>query len=153
GGFVGNDQLGPVQHRHGDHDPLRLSNADLAWVAAEKLVVPGQIHLSQKIFHGRPGNAPGSGAMDLPCFAKLGAEPQDGIQRGSRALQYKANLGSAETPEFALGRTKQVATLEANLSPRLSTSQMDQTQDGQSDGALTGTARACESEDLAGLDF
>ena len=47
GRFVGNQQGRAVKHRHGDQYALRLSDADLVWVAAKESVVRGKVHFVQ----------------------------------------------------------------------------------------------------------
>ena len=51
GGLVGDDDVGVVDERHGNHDALLLATAELVGVAVVYLLGAGEKHLAEEVDH------------------------------------------------------------------------------------------------------
>jgi hypothetical protein len=84
--LVRNQQLWLMQYRHGDEHPLRLSNAQLGRIAAQKAGICRQTHILQTIQQRLGGFFAGGPLVNRPGFLQLRADPQRRVQRRHRAL-------------------------------------------------------------------
>ncbi len=76
-----------------------------------------------------------------------------GIQRRERTLQDQAERASTQVAQIAFAHCKQVRSLKMNVPFDGGALASEQSEDGQCQGALTGTTLANQSDDFAARDF
>ena len=87
GRLVGNQQLGLVGKRHGDHDALALSARQLVRVGGETLFRLLDANLVQQLQNARPGTLVVESAMQFQYLADLPFDCVQRIERCHRLLE------------------------------------------------------------------
>ena len=99
GRFVGDEQFGFVDERHGDHDPLAHAAGELVRVFIHPCFRRGDADARQH-FHAAPAHFRGGGrVMQGHRFGQLPADGVDRIERGHGLLENHADLATAQAAE------------------------------------------------------
>ena len=148
--LVGNQELGAVHHRHGDGDPLRLSHAQLARIAANEFDV-GRAGPCAPAFRrwrrraSRQRLSEWARQTSRSCVSRRSA----GLSADIGTLQNQPDLLAADLAQFALAARHQLAAVEADGAANHAAAQFEQPRDREGEGALAGPAGADEAGDLA----
>jgi hypothetical protein len=103
GRLVGDEDVGAVGQRHGDHHPLPLAARELVGVGGEAAFRVADADVVQKLEDPRAGLRTGQALMEGEAFADL---PVDGVQRieaRHRLLEDEADVVAAEPAQGGLG--------------------------------------------------
>ncbi len=115
GGLVGDQQVGLVGERHGDHHPLTLAAGELIGVGVEALLGLGEADLAQQLEHARLHGGLVEAVVQLHDLADLRADGVQRVERGHRLLEDDGDLLAADVAHHGLGRLEQVVLAEADL--------------------------------------
>ena len=98
GRLVGDEEVGLVGERHGDHHPLALAAGKLVRIGAEPALGLADADLLEELEHALARRLIAHAAMHLEHLADL---PLDGVQRverGHRLLEDDADVVAADAP-------------------------------------------------------
>ena len=99
GRFVGDEQFGFIDERHGDHDALAHAAGELVRVFIHPCFRSGDADARQH-FHAAPTHfRGGDGVMQGHRFGQLAADGLDRIERGHGLLENHADLATAQAAE------------------------------------------------------
>ena len=101
GRLIGDEQVGLVGERHGDHHPLPLAARELVRIGVEPALGVVDADLVEQIEHARPRCAVRQTAMDLEHLADLLLDGVKRVERGHRLLEDHRDLdcrGHGEAP-------------------------------------------------------
>ena len=113
GRLVGDQQVGLVGERHGDHDALALAAGQLVRIAAKPRLRVGNADLGEHFDDSPARGGAGEPAMQQQNFADLLLDRVQRIERGHRLLKDDGDVVAAHAPHFALRERQQIAALEA----------------------------------------
>ena len=94
--LVGDEEIGVVRDRHGDHHALALAARELVRVGRQPAFRVGDAHEVEELDRPRPGLAPRQAAMGDQRQRDLVADPVERIERGHRLLEDHRDLGAAD---------------------------------------------------------
>ncbi len=114
GRLVGDEQIGLVGERHGDHDALALAAGKLMRIAAEPALRVGDADLGQHLERPRARCGAGEPAMQQQNLADLLVDGVQRIERGHRLLEDDGDVVAAHAAHLALGEREQVAAIESD---------------------------------------
>ena len=117
GRLVGDQQIGLVGERHGDHDALALAAGKLMRIALEPALRIGNADLAEHLEGPRARRCSGEPAMQQQNFADLLFDGVQRIERGHRLLKDDGDVVAAHAPHVALGKRQQIAALEQRCCP------------------------------------
>ncbi len=103
GRLVGDEQIGLVGERHGDHHPLALAAGQLMRIALEPALRIGNADLAQNLDGARAGGLAGQPAMQQQNLADLLLDRVQRIERGHRLLKDDGDVVAAHPPHVAFG--------------------------------------------------
>ena len=113
-GFVGDQKIGLVGERHGDHHALALSARELVRIARKPGFRIGDAHLIEQLEGARPRRRPGDPAMEQQNFADLLLDRVQRIERGHRLLEDDRDVVAAHPPHLRFGQSEQLPALEVD---------------------------------------
>ena len=132
GRLVGDEELGLVGERHGDHDALALAAGKLMRIAAEPALRVGNADLGEDLDRPRARRGAGEPAVEEQDFADLLLDGVQRIKRGHRLLEHDGNVVAAHAAHVALGERQQIAAFESNAARRMRRGRIRQEfEDGQ----------------------
>ena len=116
GGLVGDEQVGLVGKRHGDHHALTLAAGELMRIAVEPALGIVDADLIEQIEHALARGAIGKPTVDLQHLADLPLDRVQRIERGHRLLEDHRDLVAADLAERRWRKREQVLALEQDRS-------------------------------------
>ena len=102
GGLVGDEQVGLVGERHGDHDALALAARKLVRIGGEAAGRVGNADLVEQFEGAGAGGVGGQAFVNGEHFADLALDGVDRIERGHRLLEDHRDVVAAHRAQFAL---------------------------------------------------
>ena len=126
GRLVGDQKVGLVGERHGDHRALALPAGELVRIAPEAALRIANADLVQQIDDALARGRPGDAAMEQQCFADLLLDRVQGIERGHRLLEDDRNLVAAHTPHLRFGQSEELLAFEQDRSTGMPRGRMRQ---------------------------
>jgi hypothetical protein len=138
-----------MQYRHGDQDPLRLSHTDFSRIPVQKRALRRKPHL----FH-RPVDLPlslraRSLLMGSPRLPHLGVNAHCRIEKRDRTLRYEGDFFSTDVPHFAFARSHEIFTVEPDFSRNAASLKLQQSQKGQRQTTLSGSAASHQADNFS----
>ncbi len=112
--LVGDEQVGAVGERHGDHHPLPLAAGQLVRIGAEPGGWIGDADLGQQADHPFARRS-GATAVQGDDLADLALDGVQRIERGHRLLEHHRHAGAAHFAQLRVAHRQHVATLEEDL--------------------------------------
>ena len=112
GGFVANEQLGPGDEGHGDHDALAHAAGKFVRVGMDAALGLGDADFREGFDGAVEGFLAADVFMEGERLDELGADLHEGIQRGHGILENHGNALAADFAQFFLGHFKQVLAIE-----------------------------------------
>ena len=114
GRLVGDQQVGFVGERHGDHDALALPSGQLMRIAAEPALRVGNADLGEYLDRAGARGSAGKPAVQEQNLANLLIDGVQRIERGHRLLENDGDVVAAHAAHVALGEREQVAAVESD---------------------------------------
>ncbi len=114
GRLVGDEEVGLVGERHGDHHALALAARQLMRIAAEAPLRVGYADLGQHLDGARARRLTGEAAMEQQDFADLLLDGVQRVERGHRLLEHDGDVVAAHLPHVAFGQLQKFAVLEGD---------------------------------------
>ena len=99
GGFVGDQEVGAVGERHGDHHPLPLPARKLVGIGAEAAFRVLDPHLVKEVQHPTPRVRTGNALVEREAFGKLLFQRVERVEGGHRLLEDEADIVAADIAE------------------------------------------------------
>ena len=119
GRLVGDEEVGLVGERHGDHHPLPLPARELMRIGVEPPLGVVDADLVEQLEHARPRRPVGKTAMDLQHLAHLALDGVQRVERGHRLLEDHGDLVAADVTERVRLERHQVLALEPDGAGRM----------------------------------
>ncbi len=113
--LVGDQKLGFVGQRHGDHDALALPAGELVRIGVEPLFRVTDADLLEEFQRPRPRRLLAHAAMQLQDFHHLLRDRVQRVERGHRLLEDHGDLVAAHLPQLLLVGLQQVLSFEQDL--------------------------------------
>ena len=110
--LVGDEQIGAVGERHGDHHPLPLAAGELVGIGAEARSGIGEADLGQQRDHPVAGRG-GAAAVQRDDLADLPLDRVQRIERSHRLLEHHRHAGAAHLAQLGVGHRQDVAPLNS----------------------------------------
>ena len=117
GRLVGDQQIGLVGERHGDHHALALAAGQLVRIAAEPPRRVGNADLVEQFEDAGARRLAGNALMQQQNFADLLLDRVQRIERRHRLLENDGDVVAAHLADLALRHGQQFAALEHRLEP------------------------------------
>ena len=117
--FVGDEEVGIVGERHGDHDALALAARQLVRISVQTLFRLANADLAQQLERAHPSRLFRHATMHTEDLSDL---PLDGVQRVERShgfLEHHGDVGATHLPQCLLRRAQQILALEQDLAGRM----------------------------------
>ena len=111
GRLVGDQQIGLVGERHGDHDALALAAGELMRIAVEPGLRIGNADLGQHFERAGARRGAGQAAVQQQNLADLLLDGVQRIERGHRLLEHDGDVVAAHLADVALAQAQQIACL------------------------------------------
>ena len=119
GRLVGDEQIGLVGERHGDHDALALAAGQLVRIAPKPRLRFGNADLGEHFEGPLASGGAGEPAMQQQDFADLLFDGVQRIERGHRLLKDDGDVVAAHAPHLALRERQQIVALEGDAAGRM----------------------------------
>src|SRR5208282_6031228 len=116
--LVGDQEIGTIGERHGDHHPLTLPAGKLVWISAEPLSRIGDADLRQQLDDSLSGRG-GATTVERDDLADLPLNRVQRIERSHRLLKHHGHGGAAHCPQFAIRHFEHVPAAKENLAGRI----------------------------------
>jgi hypothetical protein len=150
--LVGDDQLGVVDERHGDHHALAHAARELVRVGVHAPSRLGNAdeaeHLDGAVARLRLGHV----AVGADRLHELVADLVERVQRRQRVLEDHRDVVAAELAHVLLGHLEEVAAVEQDLAGDARVPRPREAHHGQRRDGLAGARLAHDAQHLAGLD-
>ena len=111
GRLVGDQEIGLVGERHGDHHALALAAGKLMRITVEPAFRIADADLSEHLDDARARRLAGEAAVQQQNLADLLLDRMQRIERGHRLLEDDGDVVAAHAPHVAFGKLYQVAAL------------------------------------------
>ena len=111
--LVGDEQVGAVCKRHGDHHPLALAAGELMRIGAEPAGGIAQPDLAEQLQCPRAAPGLAAHAVRLKDLADLPLDRVQRVERGHRLLEDHGDRPPAQRAQPRLGRGREVFAGEA----------------------------------------
>ncbi len=115
GRLVGDEQVGLVGERHGDHHPLALAAGKLVRIGGETRRRIGDADFVEQLDHALACGHFEQPAMHREHLADLPLDRVQRIERGHRLLEDHRDLVAAHGANVVLGEREKIAALEQDL--------------------------------------
>lgn len=115
GGFVGDQQLGPGQHRHGDHHPLAFAAGELVRIIFQPGFGTADADPIQTLNNLTARRVAPHAAVQHQHFRQLFFDVVQRIERHHGFLKYHRYLVAAHFAQLRLGRMQQRGAVEADI--------------------------------------
>ena len=114
GRLVGDQEVGLVGQRHGDHHPLALAAGQLVREGAKPGFGLRDLHQPQELEGARARLLPAQAAMDEQHLADLALDRVQRVERGHRLLEDHADAAAADGAQEAVVAADQLLAVEAD---------------------------------------
>ena len=111
GGFVGNEQFGLAGERHGDHDALLHSPAELVGIIVEAFLWVDDAD-EVEVFDDFGIDIFDLWSVEVEGLGDLASDGEDGIERGGRFLKDVGDLGTPNGAEGPGGHFQDIIAVE-----------------------------------------
>ena len=101
GRLVGDQEVGAVGERHGDHDALALAAGELMRVGAESLLGVADADPGQEVEDAGAGGGAGEALVEREALADLLLDGVERVQAGHRLLEDEADVVAADAAQRA----------------------------------------------------
>ena len=115
GRLVGDQEVGFVGERHGDHDALALAAGELVRIGAEPLLRVANADFGQQFEDALARPLAGRPLMDRQDLADLPLDRVQRIERRHRLLEDHGDAVAADPAQFLVGRGEQIMAVEQDL--------------------------------------
>ena len=114
GGLVGDEDVGLVGERHGDHDALALAAGELMWIGVEAPFRIAQPDQAQQLHHPRPRRRRRHVLVQQQRLGDLLLDAVERVQRGHRLLEHHGDAVAADVAHHPLRRADQLLAVEGD---------------------------------------
>ena len=154
GGLVGDQKVGLVGERHGDHHALALATGQLVRIAGEAAFRIRNADLAQEFDDARARRGSLEVLVQPQHLDNLLPDRVQRIERGHRLLEDDGDVVAAHLADVALARGQQFLALEGDRAGRVARRRIgQQPQDRQRRHRLAGARFADQRHRLAGRDI
>ena len=151
GRLVGDQDVGAVGQRHGDHHPLALAAGELVRVGAEALLGVADADLGQEVEDAGAGRGAGQALVQREALGDLLLDGVQRVEAGHRLLEDEADVVAAGAAQGALVGGQHLGAAVADGAGDVGV--VGQQADGGEGGdRLAGAGLADEGEGLAGVE-
>ncbi len=119
GRLVGDQQLGLVGERHGDHHPLALAARELMGEGVEPFGGVADADEVEEFERALAGRLAGEALVQLQDLADLPRHGVQRVERGHRLLEDHGDVVAAHLAQLVLRRGEKVAPLEEHAAGRV----------------------------------
>ena len=151
GRLVGDQEIGLVGERHGDHDALALPAGELMWKSAEAILRLRQAHQAQELDDACARRGPAHSLVEIKRLGDLLLDAVERVERGHGLLEDHGDAIAPDRLERSRRRMHEILALEQDAAlgvvPRDRIRQ--QLQDRECRHRLSGAAFADERQCLA----
>ena len=117
--LVGDEEVGLVGERHGDHHALALAAGELVRIGAEPAFRVADADEVEKLERAGARLAVGQAAMQLQDLADLPLDGVERVERGHRLLEHHGDVVAAHAAHLVLVGGDQVLALEQDAAGRV----------------------------------
>ena len=154
GRLVGDQEVGLVGERHGDHHALALAARELMRIALEPARRIGNADLAEQLDDARARGRSLDAAVQLENLADLLLDRVQRIERGHRLLEDDGDVVAAHVADLALRQAEQLPAFEMDGAGRMARRRIgQQLEDRQRRHRLAGARFADQRHRLALLDL
>src|SRR6516162_5907620 len=151
--LVGDQEIGLVGKRHGDHDALALAAGELVRVACKPRARLRDADIGEQLEDALARRGAGQARMQQQDLADLLLDGVQRVERGHRLLKDDGDVLAAHASHLALAQLQQVAALEADRSRGMVCGRIGQElHDRQRGHRLAGARLADQRQSLAAPD-
>ena len=153
GRLVGDEEVGLVGERHGDHHALALAARELVRIGAEPAFRVADADEIEKLERAGAGLAVGQAAVQFQDLADLPLDGVERIERGHRLLEHHGDVVAAHLAHLVLVGGDQVLALEQDAAGRVMRGRVGQElEDREGGDGLAGAGFAHQRHRLARHD-
>ena len=153
GRLVGDQEVGLIGERHGDHDALALAAGQLMRIGAEPRLRIGNADLAEHLDDPRPRRSAGEPAMQKQNFADLLFDRMQRVERRHRLLEHDGDVVAAHAAHVAFAERQEIAALEQDRAGRMPRRRIgQQLEDRQRGHRFAGAGFADQRHGLAVAD-
>ena len=151
GRLVGDQDVGAVGQRHGDHHPLALAAGELVRVGAEAILGVADADAGQQVEDAGAGGGAGQALVQREALGDLALDGVQRVEAGHRLLEDEADVVAAGAAQGALVGGQHLGAAVADRAGDVGV--VGQQADGGEGGdRLAGAGLADEGEGLAGVE-
>ncbi|KAF5292397.1 hypothetical protein FQR65_LT20296 [Abscondita terminalis] len=150
-GFVGNEEVGPVQQGDGDDHPLAHAAGQLVRIAVQALGRRRHADLDQRIVRLLQRLAAAGPAVGEDGLDHLRADAQHRVQRRHRVLEDHGDAAPPDAAQRGLRQAHQFLPVQQDAAAGDAPRRVDQAHDGVAGLRLARAGLAHQAEDLAAL--
>ena len=150
--LVGDEQIGLVRERHGDHHALALAARKLVRVGGKPVLRVADADFLQKLQRPLPRRAVRHAAMDFQDLAHLHLDRMQRIERGHRLLENDGDAVAANVPDLGFRGAQQVLAFKKDLARGVMRARRQQSQDRKRGDRLAGARLAHKRNRFAFLN-
>ena len=151
--LVGDQEVGLVGQRHGDHHPLALAAGQLVREGAEPGFGLWDLHQPEELEGARARLLPAQAAVDEQHLADLALDRVQRVERGHRLLEDHADAAAADGAQEAVVAADQLLAVEADAPGRVRRQGIgQQLQDRQRGHRLARAALADDGQRAAAVE-
>ncbi len=148
GGFVGEQHVGVVGHRHGDHGALAHAAGELVREGVQGAGRVGDADQVEQVGGALAGGGPAEVLVDADGFGDLVADPVDRGEGGQRVLEDHGDPAAADLGELPGGQADQFAAVQPDRAAGAGGGGQQAEHSERGDG-LAGAGLADQAERLA----
>ena len=119
GRLVGDEQIGLVGKRHGNHYALALTAGELMRIALEPALRIADADLAEDFQRARARRRSGQAAVQQQDLADLLLDGVQRIERGHRLLEHDGDLVAAHSLHLAFRELQKIAAVESDTARRM----------------------------------
>ena len=154
GRLVGDQEVGLVGQRHGDHHPLALAAGQLVRIGVQPLLRVRQADQAQQLQHPGAGLGLAHALVQRQHLADLLLDRVQRVQRGHRLLEHHRDLVAADLAQHLLRRAEQLLAAIADAALGVARAGIgQQLQDRQRGDRLARAALADQRQGLAAVEL
>ena len=151
--LVGDEQLGLVGQRHGDHHALPETTGQLVRIVAEPLLRPGQAHQRQHFDRAVQGLRLRGVLVQSHRLGDLVADGLGRVKRGQRVLEDHRDLVAADPAQILVLQADKLTAVELDRAADDGSARRQQSHDRQPRHGLAAARFPDDAEGLPGVDM